>query len=153
MYISQSVNEWNLFKKLTIWTFCLNQSSITLRLENWFHNGCLVMIKCSSCFSGARGPNVLSKENRKLQQKLILCLLFFVGVLGIIFWFLFHVTSLLCGKDRFSQVGMGVCSSVYTSGLTYKLYWNVRYGLSSYQQVYQAFCQGTDNTTLLFIHN
>lgn len=84
------------------------------------------MIKCSSCVPVAQGPNILYKENRKLQQKL--CLLFFRGIRKNIL-FLFGTTSLLmianCGKDGFSQIGIGVGSSIYASGLAYKLYLNV----------------------------
>lgn len=88
-----------------------------------------MIIKCSSCFSIAQGPNVLYKENTELQQKLSLCLLFFLGVSEIIFYFFiqYYIITIIanCGKDCFSQIGIGVGSSVYTGGLTYKLYLNV----------------------------
>lgn len=143
-----------LLKKLNICLNILSQSLITLRLEK---NAYLVIIKCSSCFSIAQGPNILCKENTKLQHKLSLCLLFFLGVSEIIFYFFiqYYVITMIanCGKDWFSQIGIGLGSSVYTSGLTYKLYLNVMIRSFKLPASYQAFHQGACNTTLLFIHD
>lgn len=156
MYISQTTHEWKesfLKSRISVWTFCLNQSLITLRLEK---NAYLVIIKCSSCFSIAQGPNILYKGNTKLQQKLSLCLLFFLGVSEIIYFFIqYYIITIIanCGIDCFSQIGMGWAVQYTPVGLLTNYIWMSVIGSFKSSATYQAFHQGTYNTTLLFIHD
>lgn len=90
-------------------------------MENKFCDGYIAMIKYSSRFSKAQGPDVLYKENTKLQQKTAAFIILFRGIRSDILFCIQHCAITLiasCGKDGFSQVGVGSGSSVCTHGLT-----------------------------------
>lgn len=71
-------------------------------------------------FFHSTGPKYSFKKrkNTKLQHKLslFLCVFFFAGVSEIIFYFFiqYYVITMTanCGKDWFSQIGIGLGSSV-----------------------------------------
>lgn len=132
----------------------LSQSSVTLRLQNEFHNGYIVMRTCSSCFSIAQGPNSIYKGNS--CGKNLLCLSFFLGVLEKNTLFFIHcITSpgSQLRKDRFSKTGMGwavwyMPVDLLISHIWMSLVWSYKLLTG-----YQAFQQRACNTKLQFICN
>lgn len=140
---------------ISVWTFCLNPSLITLRLEK---NACLVMIKCSSCFSLAQGPSSLCKETTKLQHKLSLFIILFRGIRNNVLFFYsalrhYHDSQLWPRLVFTNWRRGGQFSSVPVGSLTDRN-WMSWYHLSSYQQVTKLFIkEPIILTALLFIHD
>jgi hypothetical protein len=70
-------------------------------------------------------PNILYKENRKLKQNCYCG--FSLSDIGKIYFSFRTTLSLIlanCRKDRCSQIGVEVGSSVYAGGFGYKLFLN-----------------------------